>query len=295
MRSLRGKTLFITGASRGIGLSIALRAARDGANVIVAAKTAEPNPKLPGTIFEAASAIEKAGGKALAVQCDIRDVDQIEAAVNKGVAAFGGIDILVNNASAINLLGTLQLPVKSYDLMHSINTRGTYMTTRACLPHLLKSKNPHVLNLSPPLSMSPKWFKNHTAYTMAKYGMSMCVLGMAAEFSAQGVGVNALWPKTAIATAAVKNLLGGDDMVQRSRTPEIMADAAWAILTRESKKCTGNFFVDEEVLTSEGVKNFDKYLVNPKYKDSLVLDFFLENPGSQEVVGEKNNAFKAKL
>jgi len=221
------------------------------------------------------------------VQCDIRDVVQIEAAVNKGVATFGGIDILINNASAINLMGTLDLSVKSYDLMHTINTRGTYMTTRACLPHLLKSKNPHVLNISPPLSMDPKWFKNHTAYTMAKYGMSMCVLGMSAEFADQGVGINALWPKTAIATAAVQNLLGGDEMVQRSRTPEIMADSAWAILTRDSRKCNGNFFVDEAVLLAEGQTNFDQYLINPKYKGSLVLDFFLERTDSQEYVGEK--------
>lgn len=277
MRSLAGKTLFVTGGSRGIGLSIAVRAGKDGANVIIAAKTAEPNPKLPGTIFDAANEIEKAGGKALAVQCDIRYLDQIEAAVNKGVARFGGIDILINNASAINLAGTLDLPVKTYDLMHGINTRGTYMTSRACLPYLLKSSNPHVLNISPPLSMNPKWFKNHTAYTMAKYGMSMCVLGMSAEFQDKGVAFNALWPKTTIATAAVKNLLGGDSMIDRSRTPDIMADAAWAILTRNAKNCTGHFFVDEDVLIEEGVKEFDKYAVNPKYKNDLVLDFFLDS------------------
>jgi len=275
--------LFITGASRGIGLAIALRAAKDGANIIIAAKTSEPNPKLPGTIFDAAEQIEKSGGKALAVQCDIRFVEQIEAAVNKGIARFGGIDVLVNNASAINLTGTLDLPVKTYDLMHGINSRGTYMTTRTCLPYLLKSQNPHILNISPPLSMKSKWFKNHTAYTMAKYGMSMCVLGMAEEFKEEGVGINALWPKTSIATAAVKNLLGGDAVVDRSRTPDIMADAAWAILTRDSKRCTGNFFVDEEVLRTEGVADFEKYAVNPKYHDNLILDFFFGRRGRKRV------------
>ncbi|MBM7118486.1 SDR family oxidoreductase [Archangium primigenium] len=273
MSTLQGKTLFITGASRGIGLAIALRAARDGANVVVAAKTAEPHPKLPGTIHSAAEEIEKAGGKALPLMVDIRHDDQVQAAVKQAVERFGGIDILVNNASAISLTGTLQTPMKKFDLMFGVNVRGTYATTQACLPELLKGKNPHVLTLSPPLNMKPKWFENHVAYTMAKYGMSMCVLGMAEEFRSQGVAFNALWPRTTIATAAV-NMLGGQDMMEASRTPDIMADAAYAILTRDSRSCTGNFFLDEDLLREGGETNFDKYLVKPGTQP--LPDFFLD-------------------
>src|SRR5882672_522181 len=235
MPTLRGKTLFITGASRGIGKAIALRAAGDGANVVIAAKTTEPHPKLPGTIYTAAEEVEKAGGRALACAVDIRSEDQIRDAVEKAVAAFGGIDVLVNNASAISLTGTLQTPMKRYDLMHHINTRGTFACSQACIPHLMKAQNPHILNLSPPLDMKEKWFAPHVAYTMAKFGMSMCVLGMAGEFRSEGIAVNALWPRTVIATAAVQNLLGGDQTVRGSRTPEIIADAAHWILTRPSR------------------------------------------------------------
>ncbi|ATB31562.1 short chain dehydrogenase [Melittangium boletus DSM 14713] len=271
--TLQGKTLFITGASRGIGLAIALRAARDGANIVIAAKTAEPHPKLPGTIHSAAEEVEKAGGKALPLMVDIRHEDQVHAAVKQTVERFGGIDILVNNASAISLTGTLQTPMKKFDLMFGVNVRGTYATTQACLPELLKGKNPHVLTLSPPLNMKPKWFENHVAYTMAKYGMSMCVLGMAEEFRGQGVAFNALWPRTTIATAAV-NMLGGQDMMEASRTPEIMADAAYAILTRDSRSCTGNFFLDEDLLREAGETNFDKYLVKPGTQP--LPDFFID-------------------
>jgi citronellol/citronellal dehydrogenase len=273
MGDLRGKTLFITGASRGIGKAIALRAARDGANVVVAAKTSEPHPKLPGTVFTAAEEIEKAGGKALACVVDIRFEDQVVAAVEKTVATFGGIDILVNNASAISLTGTLETPMKRYDLMHQINTRGTFLCSQACLPHLLKAKNPHVLNLSPPLDFREKWFAPHVAYTMAKYGMSLCVLGMAGEFRAQGVAFNALWPRTVIATAAVQNLLGGDATLRGSRKPDIMADAAHVILTRPSRECTGNFFVDDDVLASAGVTDFAKY--QQVAGAELIPDFFV--------------------
>jgi citronellol/citronellal dehydrogenase len=272
MADLSGKTLFITGASRGIGLAIALRAARDGANVAIAAKTADPHPKLPGTIHTAAAEIEAAGGRALPLVCDVRDDDAVQAAVDATVGAFGGIDILVNNASAINLTGTLDLPMKRYDLMHQVNARGTYLCSKLCLPHLLKADNPHILNLSPPLNLDPKWFANHVAYTMAKYGMSLCVLGMAAEFQGR-VGVNALWPRTVIATAAVRNLLGGDAMVQASRTPEIMADAAWFVLTSDARETTGNFFVDDEVLAAHGTTDLERYAVTPGAK--LVPDFFL--------------------
>jgi citronellol/citronellal dehydrogenase len=273
MSNLQGKTLFITGASRGIGKAIALRAARDGANVVVAAKTSEPHPKLPGTVFTAAEEIEKAGGKALACVVDIRFEEQVADAVQKTVAKFGGIDILVNNASAISLTGTLETPMKRYDLMHQINTRGTFLCSQACLPHLLKAKNPHILNLSPPLNFEEKWFAPHVAYTMAKFGMSLCVLGMAGEFRSKGVGVNALWPRTVIATSAVQNLLGGDDTMKGSRTPEIMADAAHVILTRPARECTGNFFVDDEVLRSAGVTNLDKYQSVPGAE--LIPDFFV--------------------
>jgi citronellol/citronellal dehydrogenase len=272
-RTLKGKTLFVTGASRGIGLAIALRAARDGANVVVAAKTAEPHPKLPGTIHSAAEEIEKAGGRALACVVDVRSEDQIQSAVQSAVAKFGGIDILVNNASAISLTGTAETPMKRYDLMHQINTRGTYACSQACIPYLLKAENPHVLNLSPPLDMQEKWFAPHVAYTMAKFGMSMCVLGMAGEFRSAGIAFNGLWPRTVIATAAVKNLLGGDATIRGSRTPEIMADAAYVIFTRPSRECTGNFFIDDDLLRSTGVTDFSKYQTVPGAE--LIPDFFV--------------------
>ncbi len=279
--SLAGKTLFVTGASRGIGLAIALRAARDGANVVVAAKTALPDPRLPGTIYTAAEEIEKAGGKALPAICDIRDEQSVTDAVDAGVKKFGGIDILVNNASAISLTGTLSTPMKRYDLMHQINLRGTFMVSQKCIPHLMKAQNPHVLNLSPPLDMEVKWFAPHVAYTMAKYGMSMCAWAMAQEFKEQGIAFNCLWPRTTIATSAIKNLLGGDEMMRHSRTPEIMADAAHAIFLRPARQCTGNFFLDDEVLGQEGVKDFDKYAVAPG--NALAPDFFVPGhayPGS---------------
>jgi len=271
--SLRNKTLFITGASRGIGKAIALRAARDGANVVIAAKTTEPHPKLEGTIYTAAAAVVAAGGKALPCVVDIRHEDQVLAAVAQAVATFGGIDILVNNASAISLTGTLETPMKRYDLMHHVNTRGTYLCSQAALPHLLKAENPHVLNLSPPLNMEARWFGPHVAYTMAKFGMSLCVLGMAEEFRPRGVAFNALWPRTTIATAAVQNLLGGDEMVRHSRTPEIMADAAYAIFAKPATECTGNFFVDEDLLRAEGVTDFARYAVDPSL--DLYPDFFV--------------------
>ena len=271
--SLKGKTLFITGASRGIGKAIALRAAKDGANVAVVAKTAEPHPKLPGTVYTAVEEIEAAGGKGLACIVDIREEDVLQDAVNKTVETFGGIDICVNNASAISLTPTLHTSMKRYDLMNQVNARGTFMTSKLCLPHLLKADNPHILNLSPPLNMKAKWFRNHVAYTMAKYGMSMCVLGMAAEYESKGVAVNALWPRTAIATAAV-NMLGGEAMMNASRKPSIMADAAYAILTRDSKGCTGNFYIDDEVLAEEGITDLDHYSVVPGAK--LVDDFFID-------------------
>jgi len=272
MGSLQGKTLFITGASRGIGKAIALRAAQDGANVTIAAKTTEAHPKLEGTIYTAAEEIEKAGGKALPLVVDVRSEEQIADAVKKTVEKFGGVDVLVNNASAISLTGTLQTPMKRFDLMHQINTRGTFACSQACLPHLLKAKNPHILNLSPPLNMEAKWFGPHVAYTMAKFGMSLCVLGMAEEFRGR-VAVNALWPKTVIATAAGQNLLGGDEMVKVSRSPDIMADAAHFILTRPAAECSGNYFVDEEVLMAEGVRDLEKYSMVPGAK--LAPDFFL--------------------
>ncbi|RKH17864.1 NAD(P)-dependent oxidoreductase [Corallococcus praedator] len=273
MSTLKGKTLFITGASRGIGLAIALRAARDGANIIIAAKTTDPHPKLPGTIYTAAKEIEAAGGKALPCVVDIRDEAQIHAAVAKAVETFGGIDILVNNASAISLTGTLETPLKRFDLMHGINTRGTFACSQACLPYLKKSSNPHILNNSPPLNMEARWFGPHVAYTMAKFGMSMCVLGMAEEFKDEGIAVNALWPRTVIATAAVQNLLGGDETIKGSRSPEIMADAAHAILTKPSRSFTGNFCIDEDVLRGVGVTNFDKYQSVPGAE--LFPDYFI--------------------
>ncbi|XP_030290499.1 hydroxysteroid dehydrogenase-like protein 2 [Sparus aurata] len=269
---LAGLTLFVTGGSRGIGKAIALKAARDGANVIIAAKTAVPHPKLPGTIYTAAEEVEAAGGKALACVVDIRDEQQIEEAVQKAVDKFGGIDILVNNASAISLTGTLETPMKKVDLMLGINLRGTYLTSKLVIPHLLKSRSPHILNLSPPLNLNPVWFKNHTAYTMAKYGMSMCVLGMAEEFRGQ-IAVNALWPRTAIQTAAM-DMLGGDGIGKQCRTADIMADAAYAILSRP-KDYTGHFVVDEDILKEEGVQDFEQYAVQPGHP--LLPDFFLDD------------------
>lgn len=273
MTTLAGKTLFITGSTRGIGKAIALRAAADGANITIIGKTAEPHPKLLGTVFTAAEEIEAAGGKALPCVADVRDESQIAAAVQQTVEAFGQIDILVNNASAIFLAGTADTPAKRFDLMHSVNVRGTFIASQLCLPHLAKSANPHILNLSPPLNMEARWFAPHVAYTTSKFGMSMCVLGMAEEFRELGIAVNAIWPKTVIATAAVQNLLGGDDMVRRSRKPSIVADAAHAILLRDSRACTGNFFVDEKVLAEEGVTDFDRYAVSPG--EPLMADFFL--------------------
>jgi citronellol/citronellal dehydrogenase len=259
--NLSGKTLFITGASRGIGLAIGLRAARDGANVVIAAKTEKAHPKLPGTIYTAAAEIEAAGGRALPLVVDIRFEDQVYGAVERAVSRFGGIDILVNNASAISLTGTLETPMKRYDLMMGVNTRGTFLCSQACSPHLKKAPNPHILMLSPPLDMRAKWFAPHVAYTMAKYGMSMCVLGMAEEFRSIGIGVNALWPRTIIATAALQVIPGAE--VERGRTPAIVADAAWQILTRDSRSTTGNFFVDDEVLAAAGVTDLSRYAVSP--------------------------------
>ncbi len=273
LKTLKGKTIFMSGGSRGIGLAIALRAARDGANVAIAAKTAEPHPKLPGTIYTAAKEIEDAGGKALPLLCDIRNDDNVQAVIDETVAKFGGIDICINNASAISLTGTEATSMKRYDLMNSVNARGTFLLSKLCLLHLKQSEHAHILNLSPPLDMSPKWFKNHTAYTMAKYGMSMCTLGMSAEFAHLGVGVNSLWPLTAIDTAAVRNVLGGDQMAKMSRTPEILSDSAHVILTKDPKTFTGHFVIDEELLRAEGVTDFSKYA--PGYDGPLAGDFFV--------------------
>ncbi len=270
---LKNKTLFVSGASRGIGLAIAKRAAKDGANIILAAKTAEPHPKLPGTIYTAADEIIGEGGQALPVICDIRDEENVRDAVNKGLDHFGAIDICVNNASAIQLTGTLQTDMKRYDLMNQINARGTFLVSKVCLPHLLKSDNPHILNLSPPLDMDPKWFGPHVAYTMAKFGMSLCVLGMAEEFKEDGVAVNALWPRTAVATAAIKNALGGDSIMNISRSPQIMADAAYVILTKDSKEFTGNFCIDDNLLADNGVTDFSQYAEVPF--SELAPDFFV--------------------
>lgn len=270
--TLKGRTLFITGASRGIGLAIALRAARDGANVAIAAKTAQPHAKLEGTIFTAAEAIEKAGGKALPMMVDIRSEEAVAEAVKMTVEKFGAIDACVNNASAISLTGTLDTPMKKFDLMNQVNARGTFLVSQACLPHLLKSKfTPHILTLSPPLSMKTKWFEGHVAYSMAKFGMSMCMLGMAGEFSGQ-VAVNALWPRCTVATAAV-NMLGGEDLMKASNKPDIMADAAWHILTK-GKDFTGNFLIDTDVLTSAGVKDLTSYRVDPNIEPTP--DFFVD-------------------
>ncbi|RJP23166.1 MAG: NAD(P)-dependent oxidoreductase [Deltaproteobacteria bacterium] len=272
MATLAGKTLFITGGSRGIGREIALRAAEDGANVALAAKTAEPNPKLPGTIFTTAEEVERAGGRALPLQVDIRFEAQIAEAAKKAAETFGGIDILVNNASAISLTGTRETPMKRFDLMFGVNVRGTFAASQALLPYLLSGSNPHILNLSPPLSLDPKWFRNHCAYTMAKYGMSMCVLGMSEEFRDAGLAVNALWPRTVIATAAISMIPGVE--AGHCRSPRIVADAAHAILTRDSRSCTGNFFIDEEVLAAEGVTDLARYAVSAGAP--LLPDLFLD-------------------
>ena len=273
MATLKGKTLFITGASRGIGLAIALRAARDGANIAIAAKTAEPHPKLEGTIFTAAQEIGEAGGKALPIACDIRFEDQVQAAVAETVAKFGGLDICVNNASAISLTHAVATDMKRYDLMHGINARGTFLVSKTCIPHLKKAANPHILMLSPPLDMDPKWFAPHVAYTMAKFNMSIIALGLAGELKGDGIAVNTLWPRTTIATAAVKNLLGGEALMRMSRTPQIMGDAAHLILTQDAKSFTGRFCIDDTLLYEHGVRDFEKYRVDPA--TDLAPDFFV--------------------
>lgn len=270
---MKGTTIFITGSSRGIGKAIALRLAKEGANIIVAAKTVTPHPKLKGTIYTAAEEIEQAGGKALAIQLDIRDEENIKQAIEKAAEHFGGIDILINNASAINLSKTTDIPMKRYDLMTSINVRGTFMMCKYAIPHLKKGKNPHILNLSPPLNMDPKWFGQHLAYTISKYNMSHIAMGLADELKEDGIAANTLWPKTTIATAAVRFALGGEEMIQRSRTPEIMADAAFHILSKPSQSCTGNFFIDEEVVLEAGITDLDKYAVDSSKE--LLLDLFL--------------------
>lgn len=268
------KNVFITGGSRGIGKAIALKLAREGANVAIAAKTAEPNPRLEGTIYTAAEEIAKAGpGKVLPIQADIRFEESIQESVAAAATAFGGIDILINNASAINLAQTTETEWKRWELMHNINVRGSFFTSKACIPYLKKAHNPHILNLSPPINLDPGWFAKHLAYTMSKYGMSMVVLGLAEELKGDRIAANALWPKTTIATAAVQNLLGGDFLMQRSRTAEIVADAAFYILQRPSFECTGNFFIDEDVLKAEGITDFSKYAVNPSNK--LMMDLFV--------------------
>ena len=273
MGTLNKKTLFITGGSRGIGLAIALRAAKDGANIVIAAKTADPHPKLPGTIHSAAAEIEQAGGKALPLVCDIRFEDQVQAAVEETVKRFGGIDICINNASAISLTPTPQTDMKRYDLMHQINGRGTFLASKTCIPHLMKAENPHILMLSPPLDLNPKWFAPNVAYTIAKYNMSLCVLGMAAEFKAHGVAVNALWPRTTIATAAIANLLGGDKLIRASRKADILADAAHVILSKPAREFTGNFCIDDTLLWENGKRDFDHYRIDPS--EDLAPDFFV--------------------
>jgi citronellol/citronellal dehydrogenase len=273
--SLSGKTLFITGASRGIGLAIALRAARDGANIAIAAKTAAPHPKLPGTIYSAAEEIERAGGRALPLIVDVRDEEQVAAAARACADTFGGIDVCVNNASAINLAPTEQIDLRRYDLMQQINTRGTFVTSRACLPYLRRAANPHILTLSPPLDLQPRWFAPHLAYSLAKYGMSLCMLGLAAEYRDAGVACNALWPRTTIATAAVQFALGGEAMMRRSRRPEIVADAAHAILRRSARECTGQFLIDDAVLYEAGVRDFEPYSVEPG--TVLYADLFVDS------------------
>jgi len=272
--SLAGKTLFITGASRGIGLAIALRAAEDGANIAIAAKTAEPHPKLPGTVHSAAEAVERAGGKALPLVVDVRDEAAVAAAAGECARAFGGIDICVNNASAINLASILEIDMRRYDLIQQINTRGTFVTSRACLPYLRKASNPHILTLSPPLDLRPKWFAGHLAYSLSKYGMSLCMLGLAAEYRADGIACNALWPRTTIATAAVEFALGGQAMLRRSRKPQIVADAAHVILSKPARACTGQFFIDDSVLYEAGVRDFTPYSVEPGSR--LLGDLFVD-------------------
>ena len=274
--SLRGKTLFITGASRGIGRAIALKAATDGANIVIAAKTASPHPKLSGTIYDAAEEVGKAGGRALPCLVDIRFEDQVQSAVAEAVETFGGIDILINNASALSPTGTLETEMKRYDLMMAVNTRGTFLCSKACIPHLKKSSNPHVLTLSPPPSLEARWFAPHVAYTISKFGMSLLALGMSEEFKKDGIAFNCLWPKTMIATAAVQYMLGGEESIRKSRKPEMMADAAYAVLSRDSRTCTGNFFVDEDVLKEEGVSDFSSYQLDPSLApEELIPDFFL--------------------
>jgi citronellol/citronellal dehydrogenase len=274
---LQGKTLFITGASRGIGLAIGLRAARDGANVAIAAKTAEPHPRLEGTIYTAAAAIEKCGGRALPLIVDVRDEASVRTAIDRTVENFGGLDVVVNNASAISLTTTTQTEMKRFDLMHQVNTRGTFLVSKYAIPHLAKAPNPHILMLSPPLDMQERWFAPHLAYTMAKFGMSLCVLGLAGELRHQGIAVNALWPRTTIATAAIKNLLGGDAMMRASRTPDIVADAAHAIFLKDSKIFSGNFLIDDTFLAAEGVTDFARYRVDPSVP--LAEDFFVPGDG----------------
>ncbi len=270
---MKGKTIFITGSSRGIGKAVALRLAKEGANIIVAAKTVTPHPKLEGTIFTAAEELEKAGAQVLPLQLDIRDEENVKSTIEKAASHFGGIDILINNASAINLSKTPDLPMKRYDLMHDINVRGTFMMCKYAIPYLKKGTNPHILNLSPPLNMDTKWFGDHLAYTMSKYSMSFVAMGLAEEFKADGIAANTLWPKTTIATAAIKNTLGGEEAMNCSRTPEIMADAAYIILSKPSTECTGNFFIDEDVLREQGMTNFDEYAVDKTRE--LLPDLFL--------------------
>ncbi|XP_012540264.1 hydroxysteroid dehydrogenase-like protein 2 [Monomorium pharaonis] len=284
---LAGRTIFITGASRGIGKSIALKAAKDGANIVIAAKTAEPHPKLPGTIYTAATEIEEAGGKALPCIVDVRDEKQVINAVENAVAKFGGIDIVVNNASAISLTGTLATEMKRYDLMNNINARGTFLVSKVCIPYLKKSTNPHIVNISPPLNMKPIWFQNHVAYTMAKYGMSMCVLGMAEELKPDGIAVNAVWPKTAIYTAAMDMLLSSDSS-DVSRKPEIMADAVYALVCKDSKSITGQFLIDEEILKKEGITDLTNYACNPANKDNLMPDFFVDDIQYAQIPNKTN-------
>ncbi len=273
MPNLKGKTLFITGASRGIGKAIGLRAARDGANVVVAAKTAAPHPTLPGTIYTAAEEMQRAGGRALPVLMNVRDETQIAHAVERAVTEFGGIDILVNNASALYLTSTRDTPSKRFDLMHNVAARGTFLCTQHCLPHLERSTNPHVLNIAPPLNFEARWFQSHLAYSLAKYGMSLCVLGMAAEFESQGIAFNALWPRKTVATAAI-TMIAGEDGLRRSRSPNVMADAAWHIVTRNSRECTGNFFLDDQVLTEIG-QDLAPYRQDGMTEDELMPDFFV--------------------
>src|SRR5712692_6946054 len=271
--SLKGRTLFITGASRGIGLAIALRAARDGANIVIAAKTKEPHPKLPGTIFTAAEEVARAGGQALPLAVDVRDEAQVKTAIEQAVAAFGGLDIVVNNASAVARVPVAETDMRRFDLMHAINTRGTFMVSKYAIPHLEKAENPHILMNSPPLDMREKWFAPHTAYSIAKFGMSLVVLGLAGELRSKGIAVNALWPRTTIATSAIKNLLGGEDVMRKSRTPGILADAAYRVFLKPARSFSGNFLIDDTFLAGEGVTDFERYRVDPS--EPLAPDFFV--------------------